>query len=418
MAKENAKEKIGNWRIRGGRVVTPLEERFTDLWLKDGKILGLADSLALLQGQSKEAAGLEESAFEEFDARGLYVTPGLIDLQMNGGPGCDLWQDPSDDDLQKMRQDLASHGVTSFLPTLITDELGHLRKNIDFLTAQGASREPLAQPAGHADKPAMARMLGLHLEGPCLSPQRPGVHPPQHIQPLTIDVLKQIVTPAVSLMTAACEGDADGTAIAYLRQQGVTVSLGHSNATLEEANAAFDKGVALMTHTFNALPPLHHRNPGAVGAALLRDDVVCCLIADGLHLSPQACALILKLKTTQRAVLVTDRASVGTTQGGLVGSSISLEQAVQNVCRWGLADFNGAIAMATVNAARAVGLGEKIGSIKPGLPADLAFFNIDSLELVGAMVGGQEAVVDYLRRPSVKPATTAPSSAPPSTLPI
>jgi len=394
MAKENAKEKIGNLRIRGGRVITPLEERFTDLWLKDGKILGLADTFATLQGQSKDAAGLEQSSFVDFDATGLYVTPGLIDLQMNGGPGCDLWQDPSESDLNNMRQDLASHGVTSFLPTLITDDLVHMRKNIDFLTAQGASREPHMDAAGDKNSTAMARMLGLHLEGPCLSPQRPGVHPPQHIQPFTVDVLKRIVTPAVSLMTAACEGDSDGVAIAYLRENGVTASLGHSNATLEEANAAFDRGVTLMTHTFNALPPLHHRNPGAVGAALLRDDVVCCLIADGLHLSPQACALILKMKTAQRAVLVTDRASVGTTQGGLVGSSITLEQAVQNICRWGLADFTQAIAMATINAARAVGLGEKIGAIKPGLPADLAFFNIENLELVAAMVGGRQAVVE------------------------
>jgi N-acetylglucosamine-6-phosphate deacetylase len=190
-------------------------------------------------------------------------------------------------------------------------------------------------------------------------------------------------------MTAACEGDIEGKAIIFLKESGVTVSLGHSNATFEEANLAFDRGVALMTHTFNALPPLHHRTPGAVGAALLRDDVVCCLIADGLHLSPQACQLIIKLKGPQRVVLVTDRAKVGTSKGGLVGSSITLDSAVQNICHWGLATFSQAIAMATINAARAIGLGEQIGSLTAGLPADLAFFNMDSLEVQAVMIGGK-----------------------------
>lgn len=396
MARENSKSSKsstrGTLRISGGRLITPAEERFTDLWIKDGRILGLGDSLAAVTRGLKDTAlltpDLTEQDFEVYDAAGTYVTPGLIDLQMNGGPGCDLWQDPSAKDLHEMRLELARHGVTSFLPTLITDDLDHMRKNIDFLTAQGASREP-GQHTDESGEP-VARMLGLHLEGPCLSPQRPGVHPPQHIQPFSVDVLRRIITPAVSLMTAACEGDSTGEAISYLKESGVTVSLGHSNATLEEANLAFDRGVALMTHTFNALPPLHHRSPGAVGAALLRDDVVCCLIADGLHLSPQACALILKVKTSHRAVLVTDRASIGTTQGGLVGSSITLEEAVQNVCRWGLVDFSQAIAMATVNAARAIGLGEKIGSLKEGLPADLAFFNSANLDLVATMVGGRK----------------------------
>ena len=376
----------GNLRIKGGRVITPLEERFTDLWIKDGKILGLADCLDCIKSPSDrpgEYQNLKESDFETYDATGLYVTPGLIDLQLNGGPACDLWQDPTATDLKNMRLELAGKGVTSFLPTLITDDLVHMRKNIDFLTAQGASRKPEADPGG------MARMLGLHLEGPCLSPERPGVHPRKHIQPFSLDVLHRIITPQVSLITAACEGDSEGHAIAYLKEKLVAVSLGHSNATFEEANLAFDRGVALMTHTFNALPPLHHRTPGAVGAALLRDDVVCCLIADGLHLSPPACDLILKLKTPQRAILVTDRARVGTSKGGLVGSSITLEMAVQNICRWGLATFGQAIAMATINPARAIGLAEAIGSLSQGLPADLAFFNMVSLEVEGVVLGGQ-----------------------------
>jgi len=380
----------GNLRIKSGRIITPLEERFTDLWIAGGKILGFADSLEQLRSQSDKgllpsvlAGNLTDTDFDIYDASGLYVTPGLIDLQMNGGPACDFWLDPTEEQVKEIRQELAGHGVTSFLPTLITDDLTHMRKNIDFLAAQGARRSPLAQADG------MARMLGLHLEGPCLSPERPGVHPPQHIQPFTPEVLKQLIAGPVTLVTAACEGDKDGAAIILLKDSGITVSLGHSNATFEEASLAFDRGVSLITHTFNALPPLHHRHPGAVGAALLRDDVTCCLIADGMHLSPQACQIILKLKGVSRSVLVTDRASIGTSQGGLVGSSITLEQAVQNICRWGLASFSQAVAMATVNAARAIGMESQIGSLAPGMPADLVFFEIASMEIKDVAIDGQ-----------------------------
>ncbi|MBU6453530.1 MAG: amidohydrolase family protein [Cyanobacteria bacterium REEB67] len=378
--------------IKGGRVITPHEERFTNLWLENGRIIGLADKLVQLLPDRDEAD------FEIYNAAGQYVTPGLIDLQMNGGPSCDLWADPTVSELDSLRLELASKGVTSFLPTLITDDLVHLRKNIDFLTAQGADRKPVDDlPAGSA----MARMLGLHLEGPCLSPERPGVHPRKHIQPFTVDVLKQIITPAASLITAACEGDIDGKAIGYLKKSGVTVSLGHSNATYEEANQAFDRGATLMTHTFNALPPLHHRTPGAVGAALLRDSIVCCLIADGLHLSEPACAIILKMKGCKKAVLVTDRAKIGTSKGGLVGSSISLDEAVQNICRWGLASFAESVAMASANAAAAIGLSESIGSLKEGLPADIAFFDEHNLEVTGAIVGGHWVKKDGKVLPSL-----------------
>jgi len=193
----------GNLRITGGRIITPMEERLTDLWVKDGKIIGLGDSADRIEAKDQQQS-IKDSDYEVFDANGLYVTPGLIDLQINGGPDCDLWEDPAPEELNSLRRELATKGVTSFLPTLITDDLGHLRKNIDFLAAQGASRHISADPHG------MARMLGLHLEGPCLSPERPGVHPPKHIQPFSVEVLRSIITPDISLMTAACEGAEKG----------------------------------------------------------------------------------------------------------------------------------------------------------------------------------------------------------------
>jgi N-acetylglucosamine-6-phosphate deacetylase len=239
-------------------------------------------------------------------------------------------------------------------------------------------------------------MPGIHLEGPCLSPSRPGVHPAEHIQPFTPAVLKQLMDPSVLLMTAAPESDEDGTAVAFLQQHGVAVSLGHSNATYEEAQRAFNEHkVRLMTHVFNALPPLHHRQPGAVTAALLNGSVTCCLIADGLHLAPAACQLVYALKGKQGTILVTDRAHIGTSTGALVGSSITLDEAVRNMTQWGITSFAEAIYMATHNPAQALGL-DSIGSLAAGKLADVVLFKKEDLQVSRVILGGVEVAIEAL----------------------
>jgi N-acetylglucosamine-6-phosphate deacetylase len=323
--------------IENGYLVTPGQERPTKLWLKDGAILYVGDFLPATLGQ--------ESAFKSIDASGCYVTPGLIDLQMNGGPDCDLWKGLSNEsygvsEVRALRRELLSHGVTSFLPTLITADVDHLVKNIAFLKSQGACRVlPFGQEKNLKDQPEqepLSRMVGIHLEGPCLSSERPGVHPKEWIRPFTPETIAPLIDSTVALFTAACEGDPDGKAIDLLKKNNIVVSLGHSNATFEEANMAFEQGATMMTHTFNALPPLHHRKPGAVGAALLSKTTTCCLIADGLHLDKATCALIFAIKGVAKTILVTDRASIGTSGGDLVGSSISLDQAVLNMVNWNI----------------------------------------------------------------------------------
>jgi N-acetylglucosamine-6-phosphate deacetylase len=236
---------------------------------------------------------------------------------------------------------------------------------------------------------AAARMPGIHLEGPFLSPERPGVHPPQHIRPLSEQAAADLVQDAVRLMTVAPEQDESGQAIAYLQKHGVRVSLGHSNANFAEAQQAFDRGVRLMTHTFNALPPVQHRAPGAVTAALLDERVYCCVIADGLHLDPEIVRLIYKIKGPSKTILVTDRAHVGTSQGGLVGSSLTLEQAVRNVVKWGIASFADAITMATVTPAAALGLDFALGHLSPGKLADFVVWDANTLEIKQVAVGGR-----------------------------
>ncbi|MBK9143249.1 MAG: amidohydrolase family protein [Candidatus Melainabacteria bacterium] len=358
--------------IRNGHLITPLERRFTSLLVENGHIKALCDNPGAPDG------------FQEIDASGCYVAPGLVDLQVNGGPGCDFWADPSPSEVSSLQAYMLERGVTSFLPTLITDEVGHLEKNIAFLTAQGAGGAAQLEAGTE-----LSRMPGIHLEGPCLSPQRPGVHPSQHLAKPGPELFSRIVTDAVSMITLAPELDSGGSALAWLREKGKLVSLGHSNATFEEAGQAFDRGVSLVTHLFNAMPPLHHRAPGAAGAALLDDRVSCCLIADGLHLDPAAVEMIFRLKGREKTVLVTDIAHIGTTGGDLVGSSITLDEAVRNIVSWGVADIGAAVAMASYNPARLLGLGDKIGSLTAGALADIILLDRKDLRVRTVILGGR-----------------------------
>ncbi len=367
--------------ITGGHVLTPTVERFANVFVRAGRIAGISS-----EASDKTFSSADGKPIVRIDARGCYVTPGLIDLQVNGDPHCDLWGDPTEAELSEMRNALAKAGVTAFLPTLITDSVEHLKVNVDRLTALGA---------GVLDKwsndVSGSRMVGIHLEGPCLSPKRPGVHPPEWIVEPSISIFEKIVNNSVKLVTMACERDADNACIKWLSERDVIVSLGHSNATFDQAKTAFDGGVGMMTHTFNALPPLHHREPGAVSAALLDRRVSCCVIADGLHLSPQAVELIYRMKASEKTILVTDIAHVGTAGGGLVGSSITLDAAVRNVVSWGVASFPEAIRMSTFNPALALGLTEQIGSIQTGALADILVWDKETLDLKHVIIGGNVA---------------------------
>lgn len=359
-------------RLVGGQIISPLEVRFADLLITGNQIEAIIP---------RDAASPE---FESVDVAGKYVTPGLFDIQLNGGPALDFWGELSDKALAKFTNDQAIDGVTSFLPTLITADVDHLVRNIQWLNDHGLNKT-LALRNGLS-----ARLPGVHLEGPCLSPKRPGVHPPEFVRPLSEEILKRLIINGVSLMTVAPETDPDGKALQYLMEHDVKPSLGHSNATFEEASKAFDAGVTMMTHTFNALPPLHHRSPGAVGAAFLNDAVTCCVIADGLHLAPEMVSIIIKIKGRQRTILVTDAAKIGTTGGGLVGSSIHLADAVRNCVAWKIATFADAIRMASYNPAKALGLDDKIGHIEKGKMADLVIWEESSLKVDSVYVDGRK----------------------------
>lgn len=364
----------------GGTLITPQETRFCSLYIQEGLI-------ASLGGKPEQDA----TSTTTIDVSDCYITPGLVDIQINGGPRCDFWAEPTEKDVLAISDDLLKAGVTTILPTLITADVAHIRKNIDFLNSIGAgASERSALLKKNAGQGKRVRMPGYHLEGPCLSPHRPGVHPPEWIKPLSVEVLKQICDASVSLITVAPETASSSEPLEFLQKSGITVSLGHSNATFDEASKAFAQGVKLVTHVFNALPAVHHRLPGPVTAALLDDSVTCAIICDGLHVSEAAVKLVLKIKGTAHTLLVTDAAHIGTTGGGLVGSSIDLSDAVRNLVKWNAASFQAAIEMATVNPAKALGLQDIVGQIAIGRVADLVVWKKNTLEIKHVILGGHQ----------------------------
>ena len=265
-------------------------------------------------------------------------------------------------------------GVTAYLPTLVTAPEEQLVAALAAIPAQSPG----------------ARVLGAHLEGPFISPARLGVHPADARRDPDPELLERLLAAGpVRLVTIAPELPGALALIRTLVQRGIAVSLGHSDATADEADAAFDAGACSVTHLFNAMRPFHHRDPGIVGAALARDDVVVQTIVDGVHLAPEAVRLVLRA-ARGRVALVTDHTTVpgGRTQSGvLAGSTISMIEAIRNLHSLG-ASLEEAIGAATEVPARVLGLRET-GRLGVGLPADVVVLS-DRLEVERVLVDGRE----------------------------
>ena len=262
---------------------------------------------------------------------------------MHGGAGHDVMQ-PGDEALARMERHFATHGVTSYCPTTVTAPLDETYSALDRLAL--ADRIPR-----NGDR---ARPMGLHLEGPFISHAKRGVHPPANLVEPSVDVfhkLWQAANGKFALMTVAPELPGAAEMIKLAASCGVCISLGHSNATLEEAEVGIDAGARHATHTFNAMRQLDHREPGVLGAVLANDRVTADLIADGIHVHPEVIVLFLRAKGPEGAVLITDAISatgmgdgkfrlggfeVEVTgdrceyEGKLAGSVLTLDRAIRN----------------------------------------------------------------------------------------
>jgi N-acetylglucosamine-6-phosphate deacetylase len=323
------------------------------------------------------------------------AAPGFIDLQVNGFGGVDFL-DSDAAGYRRAGEALLETGVTAYLPTFITTPEEQLLAAIDEVPATG-------------DGP---RILGIHLEGPFLAAGRLGTHPPLARREPDPALLERLLESGrIRLVTLAPELHGADELIDLLLRRSVTVSCGHTDATAAEANHAFDRGVHTVTHLFNAMRPLRHRDPGIAGAALARDDVVVQIILDGVHLAPETAALVWRA-AAGRVALVTDAVSGAGVQDGsyslggfevkirdgvargpdgqLAGSVLTMIVAVRNLHALSvpLADALGA---ASTVPARVLGLPDA-GRIAPGTPADIVVVD-DNLQIDRVLVGGQERVV-------------------------
>jgi N-acetylglucosamine-6-phosphate deacetylase len=337
------------------------------------------------------------------DGTGLLVAPGFVDLQCNGAAGIDLSTEP--ERLWEMAVVLPRWGVTAWLPTIVTAPAAVRRRALAAWRA--------GPPASLEGGGPLAAPLGLHFEGPFLAPERRGAHPPQHLAAPDVALVgSEGWAGAVALVTLAPELPGAAALIKALVAEGTVVSAGHSSATAAEARAAIDAGVSYVTHLFNAMAPLHHREPGLAGVALSDERMRVGLIADGLHVDPAVVAVAARA-LGDRLSLVTDAvaalgappgpvplgahtAEVNPVDGGvrlpdgtLAGSTLALDQAVRNLVTFAGVPLAVAVGAVTEVPARVLGLADR-GTLTPGAAGDLVLLDGDGI-LVATVIGGRVA---------------------------
>lgn len=324
--------------------------------------------------------------------------PGFVDLQVNGYGGVDFLS-ASPEDYSRAGEALLLAGVTAYQPTFIT------------------SPEAAVVEALHAmpDVATGPRILGAHVEGPFLSPERPGTHPLEHLRAPDLALLDRLLDAGnVTQMTLAPELPGADALIDRLRERGVVISAGHTNATAADAEHAFDLGVGAITHVFNAMRPFRSRDPGIAGVALTHPDVVITMVVDGHHLADETVRLVWAC-AAGRVALITDAiAAAGTTHDGgtfqlgevavevgagaapmrqdgtLAGTVLTMIDAVRNLHALGV-PFEDAVGAATEVPARLLGRTD-IGVLEPGAAADVVVLD-DRLEIQSVLCSGTSHVV-------------------------
>ena len=387
-------EAAGSVRSRllaGGRVVTPAGV-LSSGWIR------LAGNLIEAVGSGpppREAPGLPVT-----DLRGSWVLPGFVDMHVHGGGGASFTEG-SDEDARRAAAFHRGHGTTTIVASLVTAPLAELEARAAMLAGLAAD----------------GVLAGLHLEGPFLSAARCGAQDTRYV--LAPDVaaferLRAASAGRLRVITLAPELPGATALITAAARAGVTAAVGHTDATAEVASAAVDAGAAHATHLFNGMRPLHHREPGAAGALLDRDEVTCEVIADGVHLHDTTIRLVARAVGPARLVLITDAmAAAGMPDGDyrlgsmrvnvsggvarladrtgsaapIAGSTATMDRVVRRAVAAGLPVAEVAAAAST-NPARVLGLGDRVGALRPGLEADLVVCD-DDFRLTAVMAGGQ-----------------------------
>lgn len=338
--------------------------------IRGGRILD--ETVLLYENRILDVASEVPAVADVLDGHGLYLCAGLIDQHIHGYRGEDtMTHSPAG-----MAAALPENGVTAFLPTTMTMDKEAIARAMERIREE--------QKILHG-----ARVLGCHMEGPFIHPSKKGAQDGTFIIPPDRGMVEPFAD-VIRLVTYAPERDASGTFARGLRELGIVPSIGHTTANYEEARSAYEAGAQSTTHFFNAMPPLHHRDPGVIGAAL-EGDAYIELIADTIHVSPHLFPILTRLKK-DRICLITDCMEAGglpdgryalggqpvevrdrrarLLDGTLAGSVLKLNEGVRNMARFGEVSLPEAIRMATENPARLLGIEKEMGTLLPGTLAD------------------------------------------------
>ena len=311
------------------------------------------------------------------------VLPGYIDQHVHGAAGCDA-MDATTAAISTMAMTVAQEGVTTFCPTMMTQSVENINKALANIKQYIEENHPEG-----------AKVLGVHLEGPYISKDYIGAQPLSYVQNPGVESFKKYQKASgnhIRIVTLAPEVSGSEELIPYLVQEGIVASIGHTASKFQDVKKAVGLGARNLTHTYNAMRPLHHREIGTVGAAFLLDDLACEIICDGIHLSVPAMQLLLKNKPKDKVILVTDamrakaigegeselggqkvfvkngEARLG--DGTLAGSVLTMDRAVRNMINLVGLPIEQAVDMATINPAKNLGIDKEEGSIAKGKKAN------------------------------------------------
>ncbi len=335
-----------------------------------------------------------------------YILPGFVDLQVNGSHGIDVMT-AAPEQIAALARDLAREGTTAFLPTAITSPIDRIER------VHRAIAQAMTEQAGRAAAGAtnFAAILGMHLEGPFISAARLGAHPPLNLEPRGEPLDRILGLEKLRLTTLAPELDGAPDAIARFCARGVIVSIGHTDATLAEADAGIVAGARMFTHLFNGMRPLHHREPGVIGAAMLTSAAIPGVIPDGVHVDPAVLRIVYRIRGARGMLLTSDCVSLGGERdrstrsvgraqarvvdgaarledGTLAGSIISMLDGVRLMIEKVGVSAGEAAMMAAANPASLLGLDDR-GRIEVGARADLLLLSRE-LKLKAVFIAGRE----------------------------
>ena len=383
--------------IRAARALTPLQE-ITDaaVVIEDAKIaaIGRRDAIEIPKGA------------KEYDARQYTLVPGFVDIHIHGAGARDVME-ASAEALETVAATVARHGTTTLIATTVSAAVDETCKSLE-----GIARYIESDANRKIPQAIRAQIHGIHLEGPFISAARRGVHPPAALAKPTVAVFNRFMAAAngcTRILTLAPELPGAQQVIEAAKKAGVTVALGHTDATYAEARMGIEHGARHAVHVFNAMRPFSHRETGVLGAILTDDSVTAELIADGVHVDDPAIQILLAAKGISGVVLVSDGAAAtgmpdGTyrlgpfeftvnggvcrnAEGRLAGSTLTLDRAIKHMVSLGV-PLREAVQMATVNPAKCAGIDKSKGTLVPGADADLVFLGSD-LEVARVVTRGR-----------------------------